>query len=196
MGVVFETEISIKSLLYGKKANILGMSQDFLQGRTRGISPVYLIKNSRNNKELNDNVKRELLINSEHDYLCFSLVMGLFCGVYNLYNYMFIPREYVDYIAKSNIDSNYTKDFINNNKDNIYKYSQDKYGYDNTLCDNILNSLFDCTNDSKLYSEEFIHDLGKMLIISYINDKEFNSCEELINIFDKKVSEKNKYKNM
>ena len=198
MGVIFETENSIKSLLYGKKANMIGMSQDFLQGRTRGINPVSLIKNSNNTKELNNNVKYVLLNNSSHDFLCFSLVMGLFCGVYNLYNYMYVPREYVDYIANSKIDSTYTKEFISNNKDKIYKYFNNKYDYDNNLCDSVLNSLFTCTNNSKLYNEECIHDLGKMLISSYINynDKEFLDCEELIDAFEKKVSERERYKSV
>ena len=186
--IIEEFESSIKMFLYGKKARSLGVSPYMLYGRiaSDGIDICKLIKNSNSSSELYKNVCSEIDDDKNTDYLHFSLIMGLYFGCFNLYNYLYITNGVRKRIVECKPNRRDTMNFIIRNYSKLFKYFSLVYGINDNEFKNILSKMLFLVkqdDDNYLYNSDIVKDFGKILIANSIFD-DFNDCFESIVLFD------------
>ena len=181
-------ENDIRLFLYGKKAKKLNVSEFMLIGRSgaNDIKIGKLISKSNDYDSFRDNVISELINDTNTDYLHFSLIMGLYFGCFNLYNYLYIRPNVRKKIVESNPNRKDTMNFLITHYSYILKYFYDKYGInDNTLKSIISRMLFRIDNEDDytgLYNNYVTREIGLILMGASLTDK-FTCCSDAINCF-------------
>lgn len=151
---------------YQEKANSLGVSSRMLIGRSAndGISPLMLVKSSSNRQQFEDLVDAELTINKNTDFYHFSLLMGKYFGVYNLYTYMFVVPKMREEIMRRKPNLSKTIAFFNKYNDNIFGYVEEMYGFSRDEYNEVLKNMFRRRDDYGLYNSPIVQDIGKTLM--------------------------------
>ena len=184
-------ENDFRLFLYGKKAKQLKVSEFMLTGRS-GVNDIKigkLISTSKDNEELRNNVCNELLKETNTDYLHFSLIMGLYFGCFNLYNYLYIKPSVRKKIVESNPNRKDTMNFIILHYSSILEYFHDKYGIDDYTLKSIISRMLFCIDNediyTSLYNNYVTREIGLILMGVSLSDK-FTSCSDAINSFYEK----------
>lgn len=182
---------------YGEKANELGVSKLMIIGRTgeNGISILDMVKKSNSRKEFSLAVKMELQLYRNTDFYHYSLLMGQFFGVYNIYNYMFIAPNVRNELIISQPNVNKTVEFFNMNNVEIFSYINKKYGLGQSEYVDLVNNMFSLNNDYSVYNNAIINDIGMILMGNQLfradtNSRTFLGCRGCINYFNRKNEEK------
>lgn len=176
-------------MLYGERAVKLGVSKGMLSGRlaSDGINIVKLISSSTSPEDFRRRVIESLDDDRNTDYLHFSLIMGLYFGCFNLYNYMYICPDDRKKIVGSSPSRSDTMYFIKKYWNVLCEYFSDKYGIKPDELKKIISQmLFIVDSDDvkvKFYNNDIVKDIGKILMgVSLSN--EFIGCREAIEFFD------------
>lgn len=168
---------------YGSLAENLNTSKDFLKGRRRddGIKIEELMVMSDGDFSLyQDLIKKELSRYYVTDFLDFSLLLGKFFGVYNLYCYLEIDYDVRKKLINSTkISRKNTLDFIKNNCRDIYDYLFGKFAIDKEQFVSIVVALFDVSNDYCFYNDEVVREISYILMGHYL----FLEDKNLKNVF-------------
>ena len=191
-------ESSIKLALYGKNADKLNVSLSFFDVRTAsdGINIGKIVNECKTKKDLYNKVCDELIKETNTDYLHFSLIMGLYFGCYNLYNYLYVSDNMRKRIVESNPNRNDTLNFLIKNYSKILKHCSSVYGVsDEELKCIITKMLFvvPSDEDNYLYNSNVVRDIGKILIMHSLFD-EIDNCTGAVLFFDE-LNESGKSKN-
>lgn len=143
-------------------------------------------------------VRQELDSDRKTDFYDFSLLMGQFFGVYNLYSYVYVDREIRRKIMSFNHDFHNTKNLLEKNKNKIFEYLSSKYDLTLLEYESIINKMFTIVNDFSIYNNDIVREVGKILMGSclyaydYFNgDNSFLiNCGDAVNYFDECNEEK------
>ena len=92
--------------------------------------------------------------------------MGCFFGVYNIYGYETLPNSLKQEVASMDIDSRWTKKFLNTYDESILDYVQSKYYVSREENHNLVQKMFTVQADTTLYSNFICRDIGKIVITS------------------------------
>lgn len=182
-------EKEFRFLLYGEKAKKIDVSKYLLVGRSAdsGIKIGKTIKSSSSKDEFRENVISLLKSDVNTDYLHFSLIMGLYFGCFNLYNYLYVVPGVRNKIILSNPNRHDTMNFLINNYSSIFSYFNKKYDIDDVSLRNIISKMFFITDTEDdyvlLYNNDICRDLGIILMGTSLFG-EFVSCEYAIDYFD------------
>lgn len=181
-------EREFRFFLYGDKAKKLDVSKYVFVGRSAdsGIRLGKTIRNSASKSELRDNVITLLKSDTNTDYLHFSLIMGLYFGCFNLYNYLYIVPDVRKRIISTNPNRRNTLDFLIKNYSVLFHYFNKKYGIDDNTLRSIISKMFfivDTEDDYiSIYNNYICRDVGIILMGTSLFG-EFVSCEYAIDYF-------------
>ena len=181
-----EISDSIKLNLFGKKAGLLCVSKFLLTGRraSDGINISKLIHDSSSRDDFKDKVVCEVSRDDNTDFLHFSLIMGLYFGCFNLYNYLYVSPQVRKKIVWGNIDRNDTVNFIIKNYSSLLEYFQAVYGIDDEFLRATLSKVMLLNDeDMSLYNSDVVRDLGKILMGRTLKG-EYSNCYDAIAVFD------------
>ena len=188
MRFIEDIEDDIKIFFCGKKAKKLGVSQFMLKGRTGtiDINISKIIFNCCDHVTFLNTIKDRLNENINTDYLHFSLIMGLYFGCFNLYNYLYISPDVRKKIVLSNPNRTDTINFIVSHYGYIFNYFHSKYGIDDNTLKSIISRMMFCIDNeddySFLYNNYVTREIGVILMgVSLSND--FTCCSDAINKF-------------
>ncbi len=189
--VMFDDFFAVK--LHGKKAINLKVSPKMLFSKTGkdNLSISYLVRKSKSNIEFRKRVEKELLFRTTSNFHDFSLLMGLYFGVFNLYGYMYIDSNLKKELLKGEPSFFKTKKFLDNYEQEIFSYLEKKYHLDFSDYKQIYQQLFTVSPDS-FYSDAIYQDIGKIIMGNQLyhqdhpQDKRVLGCEKLISYFDQK----------
>lgn len=176
---------------YGRLADRYNSSRLLLTGgrADNSIKIEKLFLEAKSNNENFDNIVRETIGNNYNtDFLDFSLVTGLYFGVYNLYCYSKISYDVRDKIVKASINKDKSLEFLKNNSRIIYNYINEKYGISEDEFSTIISQLFVIRDDNSLYNNGIVRDIvfimiGNTLYCEDFKSNEFIGCSECINYF-------------
>ena len=194
MRIIDDFENEVKESVYKNKAKLCSVSTLMLRGRNSsdGISIIKLLRASKNKIQFDDLVKSELLKDRNTDFYDFSLLMGQFFGVYNLYSYEFVDKESRTKIVSSNISSEYTNMFFDKYNDKVFEYISYNHSISHDDYINLIGKMFMVVNDYSIYNNSVVKDIGKILMGNYLyamdyfdgNFENLIDCNEAINYFD------------
>lgn len=187
---------------FGYLAHKLRTSYMLLTGR-RGEGGIriedLLIESNGNFRRYQEIIRKNLSGYYEVDFLDFSLMMGKFFGVYNMYCYKDISRDIRRRIINdSNINRNNTKELLELRCAEIYDYFCSKYQISMKDFFTIMSNLFVVSDDYSLYNNPLVTDLFYMLIGNYLFLEDNNlcggfiGCKKSIDYFEKTNNELNK----
>lgn len=167
---------------YGRMALELNTSTEFLKGRRSvdGIKIEELLSAAHGNfLKYQELIGKELNQSYKVDFLDFSLLMGIFFGVYNYYCFEYINKD-VRKILINNVNISRTKtlEFIKNNCQDIYNYLYEKFCIDKDYFIKIVGSLFKLHDDDSLYNDEVVKEIAYILMGNYLY-LEDNSLQEI-----------------
>lgn len=166
MPIIEEIINSNRIKKYGDKCKNLDVSTLFLMGREAedGISVRTLVKKCNSKQEFESKIRSCLLKTNREDFYHYSLIMGFYFGIFNLYCYQTINKEIRDEIIKSNINCNDTKQFLCDNYSKIYKYFFDTFGLSEEDFEKLIVRVFSLNEDYLYYNNPLIFELGRILI--------------------------------
>ncbi len=181
--------------LYAKKANLLKVSPLLLDAKaTKELNLIEIIKCSDNKCNFDKEVMKALLC-EESNFLDFSLIMGLFFGVYNQYQYEYINYEVKKKIVDNKPNSEQIKEVVKHNIEKIYMYLAEKYNIDKKTFDEIIFKMFvvEDVDEDTLYERKIANVIGKIILGNYLylleisikNSTFLVDCEDAINFIDK-----------
>lgn len=189
---------------YGNLAHILKTSHKMLVGG-RGADNIkiekFLIASQGDFSNYQELIKNKLSEDYKLDFLDYSLLMGKFFEVYNLYCFIFINKEIRKKIINSNlITKENTINILKLNVANIYQHMFKKFKVDFASFKVFLSSLFIVKDDFSMYNNQMFNELSYILIGNYLFLEEYGlgngfiGSEESIDFFNKmnKISENNK----
>ena len=181
-------EDDIKLFFCGKKAKKLKISEFMLKGRTssQDISISKIIFKSSGFDDFVNTIKDKLCEDTNTDYLHFSLIMGLYFGYFNLYNYLYIKPNVRKKIIDSNPNRHDTMNFIIKHYSYFLDYFYKKYGISDDVLKGIISRMFFCVDNENdyelLYNNYVTRDVGLILMGNSLSN-EFTSCCDAINRF-------------
>ena len=189
---------------YGNLAHILKTSHKMLVGG-RGADNIkiekFLIASQGDFSNYQELIKNKLSEDYKLDFLDYSLLMGKFFEVYNLYCFIFINKEIRKKIINSNlITKENTINILKLNVANIYQHMFKKIKVDFESFKAFLSSLFIVKDDFSMYNNQMFNELSYILIGNYLFLEEYGlgngfiGSEESIDFFNKmnKIYENNK----
>lgn len=157
---------------YGKLADGLKTSKSFLTGRrgSDGIRIEKLLEAANGDfLEYQELIKDDLNHYHKTDFLDFSLLLGKFFGVYNLYNYVYINHDNITKLNNSSkISRRETLYFLKKNCREIYDYLFEKFLISTDEFINLTSSLFEVRNDNSLYNDELVREVAYILMGNYL----------------------------
>lgn len=189
---------------YGNLAHILKTSHKMLVGG-RGDDNIkiekFLIASQGDFSNYQELIKNKLSEDYKLEFLDYSLLMGKFFEVYNLYCFIFINKEIRKKIINSNlITKENTINILKLNIANIYQHMLQKFRIDFESFKAFLSSLFIVKDNFSMYNNQMFNELSYILIGNYLFLEEYGlgngfiGSEESIDFFNKmnKISENNK----
>ena len=195
MRIIDDIENNIREKLYKGKSEICLVSPLLIRGRVAsdGISIPKLLKYSNKKVEFDTLVKQELTSDRKTDFYDFSLLMGQFFGVYNLYSYQYIDRDSRNKLVNSKVDKEYTKKIFDKYNDKIFDYISIVHNISYSKYSDLIDKMFRVVNDYSIYNNDVVKDIGKILIgnrlygIDYFDENSecLIDCNEAIDYFDK-----------
>ena len=194
MRIIDDIENNIREKLYKGKSEICLVSPLLVRGRVAsdGISIPKLLKYSNKKVEFDTLVKQELTSDRKTDFYDFSLLMGQFFGIYNLYSYEFVDKSIKTKIVSSNVDSKYTNMIFDKYSDKIFEYVSINHNISHDDYINLIVKMFKVVEDYSIYNSDVVKDIGKILIgnclyaIDYFdgNCENLIDCDEAVNYFN------------
>ena len=191
--ILEDFENSIHLLFYKNKAKKIGISKYMLMGRRNnyGINLFKMIRNCSSDLEFRSEVISNLSDDINTDYLHLSLIMGLYFGCFNLYDYMYLNPSIRYKIINSNPNKKDTLNYFENNKEEIFNYFKDEYNIDKEYILYIINKMFEvCEEDDihlSLYNNEIVKNIFMILMGRSLSSKDV-SCRQAIDVFLKNTS--------
>lgn len=194
MRIIDDLENDVKELVYKNKAKLCGVSPLMLKGRIArdGISIIKLLRVSKDKMQFDDLVRSELISERNTDFHDFSLLMGQFFGIYNLYSYEFVDKSIKTKIVSSNVDRKYTNMIFDKYSDKIFEYVSINHNISHDDYINLIVKMFKIIDDYSIYNSDVVKDIGKILIgnclyaIDYFdgNCENLIDCDEAVNYFN------------
>lgn len=137
-------------------------------------------------------IQEKLLEDYNVDFLDFSLIMGKFLGIYNLYCYIDINKEIRKKIINNKlITKKNVQNIITNNVRDIFTYLASKFNITFNDFKKFLASIYIIHDDYSLYNYPLFFELAYILMGNYLF-LEFNTlsngfigCEDSIDFFHK-----------
>lgn len=153
MGAIGELTQDVRIKLYGKRAMALRVSPDMIRLKMPNdcISVINMVKKSKSPRQFRDLANKELLMDRHTDYHDFSLLMGSYFGVYNLYRAEYVHKDVRKELLRENPSPAKTREFFEIYHDSIFSYMEQQYGFDSELYDMVLEKLFTVSYDSSIY---------------------------------------------
>ncbi len=140
-----------------------------------GIPMDEMIIASTSKPSLDRKVSEVLRAGVDSDFYDYSLVLGKFTGVYNVYDYQPLSHEVKRNISYLDIDPKETKAFLDRQFHSICKYFQDYYHIHADRVQQDIARMFHVGIDDSIYSSPICRDVGKMLVVSYVTFRELES---------------------
>ncbi len=168
MGLISEIVGESQMKKYQDKAYAFGVSPMFLYYKhPKGHLQVdSMIIQSQTKEQFRRKARIALYFNEKSDSRDFSLAMGCFFGVYNIYGYETLSNSLKQEVASMDIDSRWTKNFLDTYDESILDYVQSKYSVSSEEYHNLVQKMFTVQPDTTLYSNFICRDIGKIVITS------------------------------
>lgn len=183
MGIISDMVGESRMKKYQDKAYSFGVSPMFLYYKhSKGLLQVdSMIIQSQTKQQFQRKACIALYSNDMSDFYDFSLALGSFFGVYNIYGYQTLSNRTKQEIAGMNVDSRWTKNFLDTYEENILDYVQSKYSVSNEEYHELVKKMFVVQPDTTLYSNPVCQDIGKIVITSALlmNDIKDYSSEDI-----------------
>lgn len=169
---------------FGVLAHKLNTSYMMLTGRRAedGIKIEELLVESNGDfNKYQEIIRKSLSGYYKVDFLDFSLLMGKFFGVYNMYCYKDINMDVRRRIINdSNINRDNTKELLETRCVEMYDYFNSKYQTSMKEFFTIISKLFVVRDDYSLYNSPVVIDLFYILIGNYLFLEDNNLSEGFI----------------
>ncbi len=148
------------------KANGLGISTNMLNLKVNTYSTNFnkIVKEVNTKEQLDKILRNELITKDKSSFYTYSIIMGLYFGIYNLYCYIPLSRPLVNKILKTSPNREDTLIFFENYHNEIVNLLNSKYNLTEAETNNIVNKMFHIIEDSSLYNNEIVSDIAKILI--------------------------------
>ena len=166
---------------YGPKALELDVSYNLLCGNAMnyGIPIHKLIAKASSKEDFNRKVLGTLYDSERTDFYDFSLLMGLYFGVYNSYGYLYVAPEVKREVIEANPNREDTISFLAQYQEAICHYFQEAYDFSDLQTTSFVEKMTDVLTGSELYHKSYVHDFGKLLMGVYLlYDKEEVNTEK------------------
>lgn len=166
---------------YGLKAKEFDVSCNLLCGNAMnyGIPIHKIIAKASSKEDFNRKVRTTLYDSERIDFYDFSLLMGLYFGVYNSYGYLYVAPEVKREIIEANPNREDTISFLNQYQEAICHYFQETYDFSDLQTTTFVGKMTDILTDRELYHKSYVHDFGKLLMGVYLlYDKEEVNTEK------------------
>ena len=141
-----------------------------------------MIMTSTTKESFSKKMNLALRYHGDADPVDFSLAIGKFTGVYNLYPSYYLTEEVKREIASMDIDPNKTRAFLNRHFNSMATYFQKAYHIHADRVQQDIAKMFDISIDSEVYQDPVCRDVGKILITTGLlfRDIDPNHFEENI----------------
>ena len=166
MGIISDAIGESRIKRYQDKAYSFGVSPMFLYYKyPKGHLQVdSMIIQSQTKQQFQRKACIALYSNEMSDFYDFSLALGPFFGVYNIYGYQTLSNQAKQEIAGMDVDSRWTKNFLDIYDESILDYVQSKYSVSNEEYRELVQKMFAVQSDTMLYSNLICQDIGKIVI--------------------------------
>lgn len=175
MKVFEELTDGVRVRKYGAKAKEVDVSFDLLCGNAMnyGIPIHKMVEKAVSKEDFHRKVRTTLYGSDKTDFYDFSLLMGLYFGVYNSYGYLYIDSDIKKEVLETNPNYNDTSKFLSQYQEAICQYFHDFYGFSSSKTKDFIEKMGTVFTDGELYHETCVEDLGKLLMgVSLFYDKE------------------------
>ena len=200
MGMIREAKDSLVVDIYGRKALSIGVSYDLLVGSNGegGINILSMIKKSKTKEDFDKLAIDEIIKVRNTDFYHYSLLMGQYFGIYNIYSYVYVEQDSREFIMKSNPNFFKTKKFIEEHDKEIFQYINSTYSVDYDFYGEVLERIFNINYDNSIYNNDVVKDISKILMGNDLynirnNGTGFIGCREAIDYFEKQNEIKNNF---
>ena len=175
----------VKGERYRKeRAYTVGASPSFFDLKPSGddLSVSDMIMTSTTKESFSKKMNLALRYHGDADPVDFSLAIGKFTGVYNLYPSCYLTEEVKREIASMDVDPNKTRAFLNRHFNSMATYFQKAYHIHADRVQQDIAKMFDISIDSEVYQDPVCRDVGKILITTGLlfRDIDPNHFEENI----------------
>ena len=177
---------------YGTKARLCRVSENLITGRNTdgGIRPLDILKKSKSASEFDDFAREECAKDRNTDFYHFSLLMGQYFGVYNVYCYMYVSQDVRNRLAKAQPNPEETIAFFEEHNFELYQYIYETYGIDYNQYLGITSKMCTIDNNYSNYNNPVVRDIGKVLMGNSLyksanpSNSEFIGCGDAIDYFN------------
>ena len=166
---------------YGEHAVSLNVSPKFLYHKYPGdCLPINkMIIDSTSFEKFRRKADIFLFSHGKTDFYDFSLIMGKFTGIYNIYSYEYLNEELKREISGDSIDSRDVFLFLDRHFNSLAEYFQKNYHIASFDVEKDIYHMFEVSSDDTIYRSPVCRDIGKMLIsahqmFSYADFNDFN----------------------
>lgn len=110
--------------------------------------------------------KADILLAShgKTDFYDFSLAMGSFMGVYNIYPYEFLTEDIKKEISVTQVNPQDVQAFLGRHFNNLTEYFYRQYHISSNDVREDIQRMFRVSNDDTIYRSPVCRDIGKILI--------------------------------
>lgn len=181
MGILSDFSGCRRMERYGEHAISLNVSPRFLYHKYPGdCLPINkMIIDSTSCEKFRRKADIFLFSHGKTDFYDFSLIMGKFTGIYNIYSYEFLNEELKKEISGDSIDSRDVFLFLDRHFNSFAEYFQNQYHISSDDVQKDIYRMFKVSLDDTVYRSPVCRDVGKILIsahqmFSYVDSTEFN----------------------
>lgn len=177
MGIFSDIVGDVKASYYSDHAFSLGASPNFFRYRHPDdcIQMDDMIVNSTSKGSLDRKVNDVLRSREYSDFYDYSLVMGKFTGVYNIYGYQPLSSEIKRSIAGMTIDPKKTRAFLDRQFDSLAKYFQTFHHIHADRVQQDIARMYEVGIDDSIYRSPVCRDVGKILIVTSLSFRSLDS---------------------
>lgn len=160
---------------YGAKAKLVDASNYLLCGNAMnyGIPIHKMMANSSSKEDFHEMVLSTLYNSERTDFYDFSLLMGLYFGVYNSYGYLYVSPDTKKEVIEANPSREDTIRFLERYQEAICQYFYEFHDFSSVETIAFIEKMGMVSTDRELYHQPYVHEFGKLLMgVSLLYNKE------------------------
>ncbi len=167
----------IRMNFYRNQAYSVGASPRFFYHKNgeRCLQVDEMIACSPTKSVLDKKVSSALYYNTYFDFYDFSLVMGKFTGVYNLWCFQLLSSNVKKQLVTMNLNPLLVNNFINEYFESFVIYFKKVYQITREKVQKDISMMFQIVDDDEIYKSVVCRDVGKVLVVVSLlfNNKDY-----------------------